>query len=269
MVLDAFLYNGEEDLLEIRLSVLDEYVDKFVLVEARESFSGLPKPAYFEENNERFSAWKHKIVHHIVDGYTDEEWAEAKASPNTGGLDHWCREYIQRENIKKGLIKAGAADEDVVFYGDVDEIWSNKVFGMGWSSFLDKMAFGLKLQVYAYWLNNLSNEEFWGSIMTRYKYLKDESLNHLKTAAVKTPHILGWHFTSMGGINELKRKIESYGHQEFNTDEIKNGLEHRLSTGQDFIGRDFRYTLDESEWPSFLKKPENRAKYKHLIKDYA
>jgi hypothetical protein len=62
----------------------------------------------------------------------------------------------------------------------------------------------------------------------------------------------------------LKRKIESYGHQELNTEEIKGGLEYRLSTGQDFIGRDFRYILDESAWPSFLK--ETRHKYLHLIK---
>lgn len=259
MVIDAFLYNGEEDLLEIRLNVLDKHADKFVLVEARETFSGLPKPAYFEENKDRFSAWKHKIVHHVVEGYSDEEWAEAKASPNTGGLDHWCREYVQRENIKKGLIKAGATDEDVVFFGDVDEIWNPDALELSIHEPLK-----LKLDVYSYWLNNRSSEQFWGTVVAQYKYLRDESLNHLKTTAIKTPHALGSHFTSMGGIEAIKKKIESYGHQEFNTEEIKGNLEARIASGQDFIGRDFTFTIDEENWPEFLQR--NRERYAHLLR---
>lgn len=268
MVLDAFLFHDELDLLEIRLNILDPYVDKFVLVESIETFSGLPKPLHFfaaKNTTERFKKWEHKIIHHVVDGYSDEEWAEAKASSNTNGLDHWCREYIQRENIKKGLIKAGATDEDIVFFGDVDEVWDPKHLFM-WAFLLTQGVGSLKMKllVYSYWLNNKSSEDFWGNVVSLYRDVKDTSLNHLRSKKGDTSEARGWHFTSMGGTDALKKKIESYGHQEFNTEEIKNGLEYRLSTGQDFIGRDFRYTIDESEWPSFLK--ETKSRYKHLIK---
>ena len=47
----------------------------------------------------------------------------------------------------------------------------------------------------------------------------------------------GYHFTSLGGEKLLKSKIESWGHQEFNIDAIKNNLKHNLLTGRDVFYR--------------------------------
>ena len=65
MIYDCFTFFNELDLLEIRLNILDEHVDYFVLAECTETFSGIEKPLYYEENKERFSKWSHKIIHHI------------------------------------------------------------------------------------------------------------------------------------------------------------------------------------------------------------
>ncbi len=46
MTYDCFTLFNELDLLEIRLSILDEYVDYFVLCESVETFSGKRKPLY-------------------------------------------------------------------------------------------------------------------------------------------------------------------------------------------------------------------------------
>lgn len=54
MVYDCFPFFNELDVLEIRLNVLDEVVDKFVIVEMSKTHTGRDKPFYFEQNKERF-----------------------------------------------------------------------------------------------------------------------------------------------------------------------------------------------------------------------
>ena len=48
MVYDIFTFNNELDILEIRLNILDNYVDYFVIIEGVETFSGIIKPLYFD-----------------------------------------------------------------------------------------------------------------------------------------------------------------------------------------------------------------------------
>ncbi|HZX73462.1 MAG TPA: hypothetical protein VFE57_03515, partial [Cyclobacteriaceae bacterium] len=69
MVVDCFTFFNELDLLEIRLNILNETVDRFVLVEATRTFQNNPKPLYFNENKKRFEAFLPKITHIIVDDY--------------------------------------------------------------------------------------------------------------------------------------------------------------------------------------------------------
>ena len=57
MVYDCFQFFNELDILKIRLNVLSPVVDKFVISEATETFSGLKKPLYYEENKELFAAF--------------------------------------------------------------------------------------------------------------------------------------------------------------------------------------------------------------------
>lgn len=61
-VYDVMLFNGELDLLEIRLRLLNETVDKFILVEGCITFSAKPKPYYYEENKERYSNYSNKYI---------------------------------------------------------------------------------------------------------------------------------------------------------------------------------------------------------------
>ena len=70
MVYDCFSFFNELDLLEIRLNVLKDVVDKFVLVEATRTHTGAEKSLYFKENEARFSAFRDRIVHIVVDDFT-------------------------------------------------------------------------------------------------------------------------------------------------------------------------------------------------------
>jgi beta-1,4-mannosyl-glycoprotein beta-1,4-N-acetylglucosaminyltransferase len=109
MIVDAFMFYNELDILELRLEVLDKYVDRFVLVESEVTHVGGPKPLFFTENKERFAKWSHKIRHVVM---------TAEEAPKE--TDPWHRETYQRNCILRGL--DGIDDNDVVFISDVDEI---------------------------------------------------------------------------------------------------------------------------------------------------
>ena len=63
---DIFTLNNELDMLELRLNILNDYVDYFVIVEATETFTGVDKPLYYQLNKERFSEFEHKIIHFVI-----------------------------------------------------------------------------------------------------------------------------------------------------------------------------------------------------------
>ena len=49
-IFDCFIFNHEVELLEIRLNILNDYVDKFIITEGDMTFSGLPKESHFLNN---------------------------------------------------------------------------------------------------------------------------------------------------------------------------------------------------------------------------
>jgi beta-1,4-mannosyl-glycoprotein beta-1,4-N-acetylglucosaminyltransferase len=111
MTYDCFSFFNELDILEIRLNVLNEYVDYFVIGESKQTFSNKAKPLHYLENKSKFEKWNHKIIHvehPILTKYRDSFDIAA----------------FQKDNLKKGLIDA--KDEDTIYFGDVDEIWKPK-----------------------------------------------------------------------------------------------------------------------------------------------
>src|SRR3990167_9017762 len=244
MIYDCFTYNGEKEILDIHLNVLKGHVDQFIIVEFDKTFSGKDKPYYFKP--EEYKDFPIKYVTFDESHY--EQYRKlAESSPNTKGAEHWKREFMQKESIKDALI--GLEDDDIILIGDGDEIWSPKTLD-NWFA-VSK----LKLKVYSYWLNNRSSEQFWGTIIGTWSNIKDECLNELRqNAHFRTLTDMGWHFTSMGGYEEVKRKLsDSYTEESYWNPAVQAHLKENLAKNKDFLGRDFTYTIDESEWPQYLK----------------
>lgn len=261
-VIDISTYNGEMKILQLHLGVLNDYVDRFIIVEANKTFSGNDKPLYFFQQQRYFAKWWNKIDYYVVDQWDDAElWDMANKSPNTIGASHWKREFFIKESIQKAMVKYGVGDEDTVFIGDVDEILDPK------ATYESDTPIKAKLRVYAYHLNNRSTEPFWGTLVAQYKDVKGKCLNHMRsdTSLNSQGDYLGWHFTSMGGLDEVRRKLnDSYTPESYNTHDVQLHLPERIRGGQDYLGRDFKFKLDESDWPTYLK--ENRDKFKYLCK---
>ena len=53
-IYDCFMFNNEDLILDIRLNILDSYVDYFVIVESRFMHSGKEKRNFFNINLQIF-----------------------------------------------------------------------------------------------------------------------------------------------------------------------------------------------------------------------
>lgn len=268
MVIDVICYNGEKDLFQLRYEILKDYVDEFIVVEFDKTFSGRSKLPYFDLDFKDLKDPKIKYFHISEDTYSKYR-VLAISSPNTEygkGAEHWIREFCQKESIKDCLTHL--QDDDIVFISDCDEIWNPELIKWqketsSFGSSTDFLLHKIYLKVYTYYLNNRSSEVFAGTIMGYYKYIKDRCLNHLRTNAMKIASSEGWHFTSLK--DNLKHKLEdSYTSESYATEAVMQNLENNVANNKDFLGRDFTYKVDESEWPEYLKS--HRQDYQHLLK---
>ena len=283
-IYDVFNFFNEFDVLEIRLNILNEHVDYFVIVESTMTHSGKPKELLFKKNKDRYKQFEHKIIHYVIDNpIIDRSDAEMRSkNPQTSpfeqvllehvrlmtqhGVETFIRDSYEKEYVKKPLLDHGIKDEDFCFISDLDEIWNPEAF-IDYS--LDDV-FKVKQIPYVYYLNNRSNENWrgWtGTIGTKFKNLRNSSLNQMRTMSLGKYHIIkngGWHFTFQGGADSVKQKIESYSHQELNNKVVKTNIKNIMSKNKDIMGRYYKFWVEEKNLPKYLL--ENKEKYKHLFR---
>jgi len=267
-VYDVFYFFNELDLLEIRFHILDKFVDYFVLIEFSTTFGGVKKESHYKKNLDRFAKWNHKIIYYLVDNYSeDKELMElALSNSNIGsGGEHWIREFCLKESAKKALVNLD--DEAIVFLSDLDEIW-NPVSLKELTNF-DENPIVRPVQLsYYYYLNNRSNENWngWtGTVVTKYKTLKERCLNDLrnknKTPAKKIANA-GWHFTYMGGVEGAKRKLSEENHPEYK--KFINNIINTVGKNRHYSGKRLIFWRDDSDLPEYLIK--SKEKWLHLFK---
>lgn len=250
MIYDCFMFFNELDLLEIRLNVLNPHVDYFVLVESSTTFSGKEKPLYYQENKERFKDFNDKIIHIPI---------VVNQSPFT----NWEREFFQREHIKFGL--KACTDSDIIMVSDLDEI--PNLDGLNLNEAIKKHGgFSFDMALYYYYMNVKTLDNWSGTYGVPYHFIKDMNLSKIRLENKFNKIGNGWHFSYMGGLDSIKYKIESYSHQEYNNDAIKDNLENAMSNDIDPFGRGNQFTRVEidSSYPKYIL--DNLEKYKHFIK---
>ena len=117
------MYFDEEVVLDLRLNVLDKYVDYFVIVESNFTHRGEKRSLKF--NHKKFEKFKNKIIYLIYDEEPKKieivnESDSKKEKSIKYILNAALRENGQREHIMKGLEKAD--ENDFILISDVDEI---------------------------------------------------------------------------------------------------------------------------------------------------
>ena len=281
-VYDCFYFFNELNLLEIRMEILNPFVDHFVIFESDRTFTGLKKESIFEANRERFAKFDHKIIHFFQEEcptsrdqvrsilYSKDSSPElkkiawrsltSKNVPLDESETHWLIEFFQKESMHLAI--KDAHNQDLIFISDVDEIWNPNARCKFQP--LEFMAF--KQTAYLYKLNLRSNEHWhnWnGSSMSVYEKWKNVSINEVKThGAVLRRRISkgGWHFTFQNVANSIVEKIEAYSQQELNRKDVKENLEEKIGLHLDIRNRGARLSINDKGLPEFLKQNRNRFK---------
>jgi beta-1,4-mannosyl-glycoprotein beta-1,4-N-acetylglucosaminyltransferase len=249
------MYSGEEEILDLRLNILTEHVDLFVIGEAELTFSGKAKPLYFEQNAAKFKPFLHKIRYWVVENYYDPKILKYMQQQydlaNTAYP--FLMAFYQKESLQ--LAFDDAKDTDTIYYGDCDEIWTPQE--------LQEEPYKLEQLSYSMYLNNRTTEPWKGTAIASYATVKDYGLNQIRQKTTNYHPNGGWHFSNQGGLEQIRRKLKSYDHQEVNTVDTHAMLEERYRAGTDFLGRNIQNWQEESHWPPYLT--ENRDKYSNLL----
>ena len=267
-LIDCFMYFDEDLILEIRLNVLNHVVDRFVLCEATRDHAGNKKKLRF--SLEKFHKFKNKIDYIIVD-----DMPLNVKSTKKNWHDNHMRDQFQRNALSRGINKYDS--DDLIMISDIDEIPDPKKikefdFKNKYACFLQRN-FQSKIN-----LLNIS-EKFWaGTKICKKKDLKSPQwLRNIKTKkrsfwkffSDKQPQLIengGWHFSFLKKPEDIKKKINSYSHQEFNISKFtsEKNIAEKISKGKDLFERDINYKkilIDESF-------PEYIVNNKEMLKDW-
>jgi len=267
MIFDCFMFFNEEELLEIRLHELDSVVDKFVIVEAHQTFAGQDRDLVFPKLAHKWDEFRDKIIYASV---------RMPYGTQNSRFANRAREIYQRESIKEVLRKNDIQDRDVVLVSDMDEIPSKD--DILYAANGPQPAVFMQDAFY-YYVNNRyiahNNEKWYGTAVFRWYHLKDMKPSHpcdltFIEEKKRSYHTIssGWHFSYLGGTESVKNKVLAFAApDEWGTQGVLESLEARLSTNQDLFGRQAirlkRIDLDEIKYPKYLL--ENQKKFSHLI----
>lgn len=278
-IFDCFLLFNELDLLEIRLNEMAPFVHRFVIAEATTTFSGQKKPLYFERERARFRAFEGKIDYIVVD---------------TAGLDGdgWDRRRRQCDALKGGL--HDSAPDDIVLLSDLDEIVSaDAMTTLREQPPRSGEVICFELRMFNYFLN-LELDEFWlrsGPRAIRRADLR--TMERLRKVygpspvwrrdvmrAIKASFQMGrpvrrrvvrnagWHFSYLGGIDAIRRKLKSYAaHDTVPEDYLTSDrLQRLLSAGisiSEMGSRRLHHRIVDHTFPTYVR--ENQDRLAHLI----
>ena len=297
-IYDCFQFFDEEMLLDLRLNIMDEYVDKFVITEATYMHNGKPKELNFDIN--KFSKFKDKIIYIIVNSPPPglfEIYENDNDKDNTRGqklvLNGYKRDNYQRQMAWDSL--KNIEPDDWILINDIDEIpnLKNVIFEEVKNKFVI-----FKQQIFYYKFNLLYPDVFWfGSKACKKKhFLSPQWLRNVKHRKYplwrmdimfskrKYNNIFyinngGWHFTNIKSPEEIEKKLLNYTHHhEFEQSGLtiddlrKKILEKKIIYDHSVDQKEFKWDSEKtltkielSNMPTYLRK--NYKKYANWLEN--
>ena len=267
----------------MRLNILKDVVDYFVLTESPFTVSGNEKPLYYQENKDQFGKLNDKIIHYVTEDIPNDFSHMLKKTKyhvayndkdpyGTKFIDipiRFQRAIFNRNNSAFGIEKAGASDEDIVITSDADEIINPYVLeDLSW--FDPNNHYVTLCNAYYYKLNFLYQDDWMGSRICTWKHLRSTTIDQHRQDHANAHRIedAGWHFSFLGNAENFKLKLASYEHTENNTDANISNAEEKVAQGLDPLNRGMTYTavpIDDT-YPEYVV--ENQEKYAEFIKPW-
>ena len=277
-------------MLEVRFNILNNYVDKFIVVEARYSHSGEKKKLNFDIN--KFSKFKKKIIYIVIDNEPKDVVYQKKDNNKFEKREDMRTNSIKRIAHQRNKIMdflSEADDDDFIFYSDNDEIpnlenlnfeniqnkiliFKQKLFYYKFNLYCDRVDwFGTKgckkKKIISFsWLREVKAK--------KYSFFRfDTFFSKTKYNNVKIIEDGGWHFSQLKTPKDIEIKLLNQEHHDEYRFARKNlpsiaDLVKRKSIVYDHKAKstDYKFfnefklkTLSMSHMPSFLK--QNVKKY--------
>ena len=276
-IFDCFQFYDEHMMLDLRLNILDQYVDKFIIVENLYLHSGKKKKKNFDID--KYQKFRDKIEYILVDKLPDNLYDISKVSvedKNNRIIDNTLKiEHNQRNKILLGLNNAN--ENDLILISDVDEIpkleniknkiknkiviFKQKIFYYkfnlmyGNKSWIGTKAILKKNLLTPQWLRDVKDKKypFW-RIDTFFSKMKYSDIQHIDDG--------GWHFTNFKTPKELEMKLDNFGHHaEFKESGLKiKDIEKMMKENRAIY--DYDSDMRESKWAG--KKTLNKVKLDNL-----
>ena len=232
------MFFDEEMLLDLRLNILDKFVDKFIIVESSYTHSGKEKKLTFDIN--KYSKFKKKINYIILKNPPEG----IESINNNDSEDEISRKEIlnalKRENLQRNTILNGLQDADKdewVIVSDLDEI--PDLTNINFNNIKNKIIF-FKQKVFYYKLNlelktlrwigskackkkNLKSPQWLRNIKDKIypKWRMDILLSNKKYNDIYFVENGGWHFSFVKNPEDIEKKLKSYlHHREYDVDPI-------------------------------------------------
>jgi beta-1,4-mannosyl-glycoprotein beta-1,4-N-acetylglucosaminyltransferase len=257
------MFFDEEMLLDLRLNILDKFVDKFVIVESSYTHSGKEKKLIFDIN--KYSKFKKKINYIIL----KDPPKGIEQINNNDNEDEISRKEIlnaiKRENLQRNTIFNVLKDEDKndwIIISDLDEI--PDLTNINFKKIKNKIIF-FKQKVFYYKLNlELKTLRWIGSKACKKKNLKspqwlrdikdkiypkwrvDILFSNKKYNDIFFIENGGWHFSFVKKPEDIKKKLKSYlHHREYDVDPIDINEIQNLINSKSVI---YDHRVDKTEY---------------------
>jgi hypothetical protein len=202
MIVDAFMFNDEFDMLDIHLAITDSYVDRWIILEGNRTWSGIPKPYNLQNCLDKYAKYADRIQLislDIPDGYIN-----------------WQCENYSRASLQQGIDCLD--DKDIILHGDLDEILDPTKF----NSIIDLMDLhdrpvNCSLEMFIYRFDQQTDRRWSGNVVAR-KHMFDnpqqlyKGINTKKkdrSHCVVYPDTAGWHWTWIGSDQRIRSKVAS------------------------------------------------------------
>ncbi|WP_435090537.1 hypothetical protein ACIJYE_00875 [Candidatus Pelagibacter bacterium nBUS_30] len=233
-IFDCFCYSGER-IIDLRLSLLKNKVDYFIVGESEIDFKGNLKNRHFKIS--RYPDLKDKIIYL---NFKKEEFSDCKNA--------WDIEAKSRNLLMKGL--GAANDNDIILLSDCDEIFNPEKIQLSNNTFnlyeqINFRFYGNYLNIYhplwtkavSFPMHKLKKFSLWDiHCLHRDGYRKKKFTNE----TVNKIQYGGWHFSYLGGYEEIKKKFNQFhnafiGRKNIPNINKKNLIEKKIQFGVDLL----------------------------------
>ena len=252
-IYDCFQYFNEDHIVDLRLNILNDYVDYFVVSESTKTHQGKSKKINFDIKN--FAKFKNKIKFIVADYKEEINFIE-----HTGGESPI--EQHQRNSLIEGI--KDASPEDLIILSDSDEIPDLTKLSQI-KKFKKFIVFSQKMFMYKLNLQNLNESNWMGSRITKKKNIKTmQEFRNLKFKHYPFWRIDkyyqqvidgGWHFSYLQTPTQILQKVKSFSHGEYNNENMSEKyIQEKILGNEDVFGRGFKFKkipLD-STYPKYI-----------------